>query len=135
MAEVSINGTVGAIPASNQTNDVRTVQTLLTKVTPPLAAKVKVTGPVVRLLYRGKPFSLRRLARIGLRCEQAEHCLRNGLDFRRLRGRHKKDFTGQELPAVAVVRQSLQHLHHHCLVGSHVESLLKPLHGTEQARA
>src|SRR4051812_37323605 len=44
MAEVPISGTVGVVPSKNLPDDVRTVQTLLGKVTPPLAARVTVNG-------------------------------------------------------------------------------------------
>src|SRR5689334_16473990 len=44
MSELSLSASVGAPPAPNKPDDVRTVQGLLQKITPPLAMKVAVTG-------------------------------------------------------------------------------------------
>ena len=44
MAELTISAPVGAHPAGNRPADVRTVQSLLQKVTPPLSVTVVVTG-------------------------------------------------------------------------------------------
>lgn len=48
MAEQTISAAVGAHPALNKPDDVKVVQTLLAKVTPPLLHKVTVTGTVDR---------------------------------------------------------------------------------------
>jgi hypothetical protein len=46
MAEVPISGSVGAPPTKNVPADVRTVQTLLANVKPPLAARVTISGRI-----------------------------------------------------------------------------------------
>ncbi len=46
MAELTLNDAVGTPPASNNTDDVRTVQTLLGHVSPPLTTAVSVTGTI-----------------------------------------------------------------------------------------
>jgi Putative peptidoglycan binding domain len=46
MAEVPISGPVGAPPAKNVPADVRTVQTLLANVKPPLAVRVTISGGI-----------------------------------------------------------------------------------------
>lgn len=44
MAEISISAAVGASPSPNRATDVKVVQTLLGRVTPPLSARVNVSG-------------------------------------------------------------------------------------------
>jgi hypothetical protein len=46
MAELTISAAVGAPPSPNRPDDVRTIQGLLQKVAPPLAAKINVTGKI-----------------------------------------------------------------------------------------
>lgn len=52
MAELTISAAVGAPPAVNREADVRTVQNLLQRVTPPLAARVSVTGVIDQITLR-----------------------------------------------------------------------------------